>query len=256
MNLNIQMNNTKRFSGRVEYYIKYRPGYPEEILDFFKSNLNFNSNHIIADIGSGTGILSKLFLDDGNKVFGIEPNREMREAAESLLKNYHGFVSVNGSAEKTGLKSSSINFVTAGQSFHWFDIKKSKKEFLRILRQGGLVILIWNSRKIDSDGFLTAHEDLLNKFAIDYKKVNHKNLDDNIFKKFFSDYEVIHFNNYQKFNFDGLKGRLLSSSYIPLPGFRNYGSMMKELKSIFEKYNSNGFITFKYDTEVYYGSLS
>ncbi len=255
MNSSFEQDPKERFSGRVENYIKYRPDYPLAVVEYLREKFNLNSNHIIADIGSGTGILSKLFLDNGNKVLGVEPNRSMRGAAENILKDYPSFISVDGSAENTGLESSTINFVTAGQAFHWFNLQKAKNEFLRILKPNGIVILIWNSRKTNSGGFLNAYEDLLISCADDYSKVNHKNIDDEILKEFFSDYGVRRFNNYQKFNFDGLKGRLLSSSYAPLPGNSKYEFMMKELQNIFEKYNSDNQVTIGYDTEVYYGHI-
>jgi SAM-dependent methyltransferase len=249
-------NPTTRFSNRVQYYIKYRPQYPKEILDFLKKELKLSIRHAIADIGSGTGFLSGLFLQNGSVVYGVEPNQEMREAAEKLLKQYPSFKSIEGSAEFTNLQPQSIDFITAGQAFHWFDIEKSKKEFNRILKPNGWVILIWNERT-DRTPFLKAYEILLKTFAIDYQKVDHRKVDDGVLTQFFgsTNYKLKKFKNKQQFDYKGLKGRLLSSSYAPMEGHSNHRAMVDELGKIFKTFQENGQVTFEYDTKVYYGKL-
>ncbi|MFX1268184.1 MAG: class I SAM-dependent methyltransferase, partial [Promethearchaeota archaeon] len=159
----------KRFSSRVENYIKFRPNYPSEIIKFLKEKKILIKDSIIADIGSGTGILSEIFLKNGNVVYGIEPNADMRNAAEKLLENYSDFITVDGSAESTNLKGKSIDIITVGQAFHWFDIKQTQKEFRRILKEGGYVILIWNNRKKSDSGFSTEYEKFITKYGKDYK---------------------------------------------------------------------------------------
>ena len=176
---------TERFSNRAKFYDQYRPGYPEEIIELLKSECDLSPSSVIADIGSGTGILSRLFLRNGNIVFGVEPNREMREVAEELLREYQNFRSINGNAEATDLRGKSVELVTAGQAFHWFHIEKAKEEFSRILKPGGRVVLIWNDRRTDSTPFLQAYEGLLTKFGTDYKKVDFKNFDTGAFSQFF-----------------------------------------------------------------------
>ena len=131
------IDSTKRFSSRVENYIKYRPGYPPDMLDLLKKKCGLPDASVIADIGSGTGILTELFLRNGNPVFGVEPNREMREAAERLLGKHPNFTSISGTAESTTLKNQSVGFITASQAFHWFDRERARREFLRILKPGG-----------------------------------------------------------------------------------------------------------------------
>ena len=161
---------TRRFSSRVDNYIKYRPGYPSAVIDTLASECGLTEQLIVADVGSGTGILSELFLKHGNPVFGVEPNREMREAGERRLKQYPNFTSVNGTAEATTLPDRSMDFITAGQAFHWFDRIQTRKEFTRILKGGGWVALIWNDRHIDTSPFLCAYEDLLRQYGIDYAR--------------------------------------------------------------------------------------
>jgi SAM-dependent methyltransferase len=249
-------NPTTRFSDRVEYYIKYRPKYPKEILDFLKKELNLSIRHIIADIGSGTGFLSKMFLQNGNEVYGVEPNKEMRQAAEKLLSHYPNFKSIDGSAEFTSLDSGIIDFITAAQAFHWFDIDVSRSEFKRILKPKGWIVIIWNER-VETTQFLKAYEVLLKTFSVDYQKVDHRNVDDKVLTHFFGskNYKFKTFKNEQQFNFEGLKGRLLSSSYAPLEGHPNYEPMINELEKIFRIFKEEGKVIFKYDTKMYYGKL-
>lgn len=249
-------DSTKRFSDRVENYVKYRPHYPKEIIPFLIEHIGLSDEKIIADIGSGTGISTELFLENGNKVYGIEPNKEMREAAEKYLVQFKYFISVGGTAEETLLENDSMDVVICGQAFHWFDVQKAKQEFKRILKENGYVILLWNSRKIDTSDFLIAYEKLLLKFGTDYEKVVHKTLesgDDKTIEWFFAPHKsyVHSFKNMQVFDFEGLKGRLLSSSYAPIDNTE----MLDELKNIFDEYNKNGSVEFEYETKVYWGKM-
>ena len=251
------ISNTERFSNRVENYIKYRPGYPKEFIDYLYKNVGFSKQSIIADIGSGTGILSALLLERGSRVVGVEPNREMRKAAEVLLEEYTKFVSIDGTAENTGLTDRSADFVICAQAFHWFDRDACKKEFQRILKPEGRVVLAWNKRKVEETGFSAEYEELVRTYANDYSKVNHNLITEAefriLFKKGF--FIKVFFSNEQLFDFEGLKGRLLSSSYSPMPGERNYEILMIEMKKLFDKYEVNGSVTFEYETEGYIGEV-
>jgi SAM-dependent methyltransferase len=247
-----------RFSNRVDNYIKYRPDYPAEIITFLKEQGFLNVHSLIADIGSGTGISSELFLKEGNTVYGIEPNKEMREAAERLLKGYNSFISVDATAEHTSLEENSIDLIIAGQAFHWFDKKKCKTEFKRILKQDGIVVLMWNDRRTDSTQFLRSYEEFIKLYATDYLEVNHKNIDENIFNDFFGkgNYKMRSFDNFQYFDLEGLKGRILSSSYMPAEGEKDFDGMMAVLKNIFDAFQKNGKVTIEYDSKIYYGKLN
>ncbi|CAN5156931.1 class I SAM-dependent methyltransferase [soil metagenome] len=251
------MNTTERFSNRVENYVKYRPGYPAELFDNLRDAGIWNENYIIADIGSGTGISAKIFLEKGNEVFGIEPNKEMRLAGENFLSDQKKFHSIDGTAENTTLENNSVDLIIAGQAFHWFDVEKSKKEFHRILKPGGYVVLIWNDRRTDSTDFLCSYEDLLKMFGTDYLKVNHKHTDDKIFDSFFGKgkWKTFSIFNFQDFDFAGLKGRLFSSSYVPAEDHADSNFMVNVLKKIFTRYQENGLVRFEYDTKVFYGQL-
>ena len=250
------MNSVNRFSGRVENYAKYRPGYPPGLLEILKSDCGLTEESVIGDVGSGTGLLSEIFLKNGNAVFGIEPNELMRATAEGLLKAFTTFRSVSGTAENTTLPDSSIDFITAGQAFHWFDQAVAKREFARILKPNGWVVLVWNARRLDATPCLRDYEGLLLRYSPDYPVVRHENVDDGI-AGFFAPQPMkfLSLENVQRFDFESLKGRLCSSSYAPEPGNPNFEQMLKDLWDIFNAHNENGVVNFEYDTRVYYGQL-
>jgi SAM-dependent methyltransferase len=254
---------TQRFSSRVENYVKYRPRYPKAVINLLEQECRMTSASIIADIGSGTGFLTELFLENGNPVLGVEPNLEMRTAAESLLRKYPAFQSVSATAESTTLSAQSVDFITAGQSFHWFQPEATRKEFVRILRPGGWVVLAWNDWKTTASQttaspFLQVYEALLIRYGTDYQSVSHKRLDEEMIGFFFGagGFRQASFPNAQVFDFEGLKGRLLSSSYSPESGHPNHIPMLEELTSIFNRHQSNGKVTLDGDTAVFYGHLS
>ncbi|MFY9310989.1 MAG: class I SAM-dependent methyltransferase [Bacteroidia bacterium] len=252
------MNTLNRFSDRVENYIKFRPDYPIEIIGYLKQLNILTQQSVAADIGSGTGISAQPLLNNGNTVYGIEPNQEMRLAAEKLLKGFKNFISINATAEDTKLNNNSIDLIVVGQAFHWFDKEKCKAEFKRILKAGGAVILMWNDRRTDSTPFLREYEDFLLRFATDYSQVNHKNIDEKVFNNFFGEnnYSLKSFNNYQHLDFEGLKGRVLSSSYMPNEGHPNYIPMIEALDELFSQFEKDNYVTLEYDTTVYYGKLN
>ena len=246
-------NTVERFSNRVENYVKYRPDYPPQILNVFRDEMNLDKNSVIADIGSGTGISSKLFLENGNKVYGVEPNAAMRGAAEKFLREFENFTSVEGTAENTTLEENSVDLVVAAQAFHWFDNDDSRREFKRILKNGGFAALIWNERQLDTNEFLKEYEKILIEYGTDYEKVRHDNINRENLAKFFQA-EFRHFTtkNIQTLDFDGLKGRLLSSSYMPTEENPRYQEMVLNLERLFEKYHEQGRIQLLYHTNIFY----
>ena len=248
--------SVERFSTRVANYVRYRPGYPSAIIDLLKAECGLTSNSLIADIGSGTGKLSELFLDNGNVVFGVEPNAAMRAAAEKIFEVYSGFRSVDGTAESTNMISASVDFITAGQAFHWFDAPRAKAEARRILKPGGWAVLVWNERQVDTTPFLRDYEQFLLQYGTDYPVVRHENALAAIADFFAPEKATLKsYPNSQVFDFEGLKGRLLSTSYIPEPGYPNFESMLRDLGDLFEEYENNGRISLDYETRVYFGHL-
>lgn len=246
-----------RFSNRVDNYAKYRPGYPAGVIEILKADCGLTSTSIIADVGSGTGILSELFLQNGNRVFGIEPNAPMRQASERLTQEFPNFVSLDATAEATTLADASVDFVTAAQAFHWFDRDKARTEFARILRPDGWVVLIWNERRLNSTAFLRDYENLLLRYGTDYEKVRHENVAGKI-AQFFAPgtFQLKTLENAQHFDCESLAGRTRSASYTPEPDSQNFAPMFAQLEALFNAHQSGGKVAFEYDTTVYYGRLS
>ncbi len=247
---------TERFSNRVENYVKYRPSYPTEAIDTLILNCRIDKNSLIADIGSGTGIFTALLINAGLRVFAVEPNNEMRLAAEDRFNGNKLFESISGTAENTGLDARSIDLITAAQSFHWFDLDICRQEFRRILKPDGFSALIWNQRKTDSP-FQNAYDRLLEKYVPEYGSANHRNIDDTVIRKFFGNdsFKLFIFYNVQRFDFEGLAGRMLSSSYTPTPDNPRYGSLMAGLKALFEMHSQDNHVMFEYETRLFIGKL-
>lgn len=247
---------TARFSDRVDNYVRYRPGYPPALLDLLRTECKLTSDSIIADIASGTGLLTRMFLENGNRVFGVEPNTKMREAGERLLRTFANFTSVAATAEATTLPANSVDFVTAAQAAHWFDRDKARHEFVRVLKTGGWCVLIWNERRTDSTPFLRAYEQMILTYGTDYREVRHERTTDTI-DSFFarSRFASRVFEMRQEFDYPALAGRLLSSSYAPQEGHPNYAPMLEALRAIFEEFNANRRVRFEYNTRVYFGQL-
>lgn len=248
----MEQDSTKRFSNRVGNYVRYRPGYPAQVLDLLRDECGLTETAVIADIGSGTGILSELFLKNGNTVYGVEPNDEMRAAAEKSFDDYTKFTSVNGRAEATTLPDACADFVTAGQAFHWFDPVLARAELRRILKPEGWVVLIWNTRDEQSP-FMAAFEALIKQYTAHYQEVKQSSSHEKIPRFFGGEPAIEEFPNEQNFDFDGLVGRSLSSSYAPLAGHPNHALLVEGLQQLFDTYAVNGRIHFQYQTRVYYG---
>ena len=247
---------TKRFSNRVENYLKYRPRYPPEILPLLKKDCSLTRHALIADIGSGTGFLAELFLQNGNRVLGVEPNAEMRAAGEQSLAQYESFTSVEATAENTTLPDCSVDFVTSGQAFHWFDREQARPEFARILKTNGWVVIVWNGYNPERTPLIRGYHEVLLRYGTDYRDVR-REIEEAHVEKFFAPgrYKIARFDFRQVFDFEGFKGRLLSASYAPQPGEPNYEPMLNELREVFESNQREGTVAFDYDTEVYYGQL-
>jgi ubiquinone/menaquinone biosynthesis C-methylase UbiE len=247
----------QRFSNRVADYTRYRPSYPKALIDLLTKECGLRNDHAIADIGSGTGLLSKLFLDHGNHVHGVEPNAEMRAGGEEFLHGYAKFTSISGSAEATTLASASVDFVTVGQAFHWFDVSVAQCEFRRILKPNGWAVVVWQDRRMEETPFAQEYEAILVRFGIDYKSVKDSYPETETMRKFFDagTFQARDLPNHQDFDWEGLGGRLRSSSYAPTEGHLNYSPMMAELRRIFDKYQQNGSVRMEYFARVYFGKL-
>lgn len=246
----------QRFSNRVADYRRYRPGYPSAVIDLLRSECGLRPEDVVADIGSGTGFLSELFLKIGNRVFGVEPNDEMRQAGEEYLSQFAEFTSVKGSAEATTLKNASVDFVTAGQAFHWFEPKKTRAEFWRILRPRGWVVAVWNFRE-KATPFGKAYEDILVKYGTDYTRVRESYPEGHDMHGFFLGGEFVERSlpGIRLLNWDELAGLLRSASYMPQEGHLNFAPMMATLRELFDANQESGSVRMDYTTYIYYGRL-
>jgi SAM-dependent methyltransferase len=236
-------------------YARFRPSYPQQIIETLEHHCGLTRDSIVADIASGTGIFTKLLLEHGNRVFGVEPNVEMRAAGEGFLAAYPNFSSVTGTAEATTLEARSVDFVTAAQAGHWFDRQKSRGEFARILKPGGWAVLVWNERKADSTPFLREYEELLLRYGTDYNEVRHEHT---VVGEFFDPlpFQERTFDLQQVFDYAGVEGRLMSSSYAPGPAHPNHAPMLRELREIFDRHQQDGKVSIEYTTRMFYGRLA
>lgn len=221
-----------------------------------KENCGLQEHHLVADVASGTGIWTRILLENGNRVFGVEPNAEMRQAGERFLADFPQFTSVVGTAEATSLANACVDFVTAAQAAHWFDRARARREFARILRPYGWLILLWNERITDSNAFLRDYEQLLLTHGTDYADVRHERTTDAV-NEFFdpAPCQQYVFEIRQEFDYAGLEGRLLSSSYAPGPGHSKHEPMLRNLKKLFAEHAVQGRVGFDYKTRVFAGQL-
>lgn len=250
-----KLNPTTRFSNTVEHYAKYRPAYPVAVINLLKKEGQLKPGAIVADIGSGTGIFTKLLLDHQYKVLSIEPNAQMREKAEQRLADYANFMSINATAEETGLSSHSVDSITAATAFHWFDKEKVKKEFNRILKPGGLCMLIWIVRVLEASPLMAQFEELLNQYGVDYTEVHPNKIYEEEIQKFFAPISIhfAEFGHQQKLDKNSFLGHLLSISSTPKSGQPNYEAMMQTASNLFEAHQKEGSVEFIYSTKCYYG---
>jgi SAM-dependent methyltransferase len=240
---------TRRFSVRVGAYERYRPSYPAAVAALAERECGLRAGQAVADIGCGTGLLARLFLERGCHVFGVEPNPEMRDAGRRALAESAQFQAIDGRAESTTLATSSVDFVIAGQAAHWFDADPARAEFARILKPGGWLMLVWNERKREP-GFMSDYEALIARHAPEQSRIDEKRI-----SRLFGGrgWRMARLDNWQTLDAEGLRGRVASSSYTPLPGTGEFAALMEEVDALFARHRRDGWVKVEYSTEVYYG---
>ena len=246
---------TKRFTGRASFYSTSRPSYPRRFLDILRSEIDFDETYTVADIGSGTGLLSQLFLENGNHVLAVEPNDEMRGFAEKSLHRFTRFLSVRGTAENTGIENASVDLVVVGQALHWFDCEASSREFARILKTNGHVCIVYNDRNTE-ESFMREYDLILRKYARNRASV--PTIDDAYLSKFFKNgkYSKFLLPNEQLLDLEGLLGRMTSASYMPSPSDVDQFALLREdVTRLFKAYEKRGMVRMLYDTTVLLGKI-
>lgn len=251
------IDSRERFSDRVADYVRFRPGYPPGLVTTLLEGGVDPASLRAADIGSGTGIFTRLLLERGVTVTGVEPNANMRAAAESWLQPFEKFTSLGGTAENTGLEKAGFDLVTAAQAFHWFHNMRTRAEFARILKPEGRLALIWNRRRL-SDPLQRSYDALLRELAPEYGKVNHLTLDDDEIGQFFATgkMSLSCFDNRQQLDFEGLLGRLRSASYCPPEDSSEYLALVAKLEQLFTRHAIDGVVRFAYDSHLYIGPVA
>jgi len=251
------LHPTVRFSGRAQAYAKGRPGYPAQIPERLARELGLTQGAVIADLGSGTGLSSSVFLQAGFEVIGVEPNAAMRAQAEQALAGVPGFRSVAGSADATTLDDASVDCVIAAQAFHWFDLAATRAEALRILRRPPRAALIWNVRREQDDEFARGYEQLLLRFGGEYPQIRERHTDEDSIGAFFggAHWRRLVFENRTELDFDLLTARVNSTSYLPAPHQSAYLPMMQALRQLFDATEHDGRVLMQYDARVYLGVI-
>lgn len=248
------MNNTTRFDGKGSIYAKARPKYATELLEYLKNTLHIPADSVFADIGSGTGIFTEQLLGCGYNVYAVEPNSDMRGKAEEKLSGYDTFHSVNGADSNTTLPDNSVDFITVAQAFHWFDEKAFKKECLRILRPGGKVMIIYNSRDMQAECTKA-----LAKLRFEYNPDFHgfsNGISDTACRAFFDNTcDVLKWDNSLTYDRGGYTDRLLSSSYSLKEGDLRYHEYLRAIDDMFDRFSVNGNITVPTNTVLYVGKI-
>lgn len=253
-----ELHPTARFSDRVDDYMRFRPDYPPALLDWLQREFGVDADWRVADVGAGTGISSRMFLDAGYRVTAVEPNAPMRAAAEQWLQACGRFDAVDGTADATTLPQASVDLVSVAQAFHWFDEESARREFARILSPRGLVAVWWNSRRLTGTPFLEGYEDLLQAFGTDYARVAERYADDARMHAWFGAgfRGAASFPHSQRLDFDALRGRLMSSSYAPKPADPRHQPMLHALRDLFDSSAEHGTVSFDYDTRIFAGHLA
>lgn len=250
------MQPTERFTSRAAQYARYRPDYPAEALTVLELRCDLARGTRVAELGSGTGILTRHLLERGAEVFAVEPNAAMRAAAEAALQGMAGFHSVSGAAEATTLPQDSVELLVAAQAFHWFDVAAARTEALRIMRPGGSAALLWNERVRHADAFMDEYEALLRRHAPDYDAITRSRADPEAMRRFLGGHmEEICFPNAQLLDLAALEGRLQSATYAPEPGSPHFAPLKQGLRKLFERHAHEGRVRYPYETRVYFGRL-
>lgn len=250
------MENTKKFSGKAENYSSGRPAYADGLIDMLYETQGFSPRSVIADIGCGTGIFTKQLVERGSLVYGVEPNDDMRRAAVENLAGYENFRPLGGTAEHTTLEENSVDFITAAQAFHWFDLPSFRTECRKILRPDGKVFLIWNMRDGDAEiNRLCA--DIFAEYCPDFKGFSGgiEREDRRISAFFGGNSRTAAFDHPLVYDREKFIRRSLSASYSLTESDGRFAQYLQRLYALFDRKSRNGVLTIPNQTTVYFGKI-
>lgn len=248
---------TERFSGRVEAYRRYRSPYPREIIPLLQERCGLTRHSTVADIGAGTGMLAEVFLENGNRVFAVEPNADMRVACEELVASYPQLTCIDGTAEETGLPTHSVDFVTVGRALHWFDQEKCRPEFARILREGGWVVLAGQGPHEQTEPVIRDFRTILKEHSIDFERLKHRYDIEAAVRRLFAggDFQQAEFAATEEMTYEDLEGFMLSLSVTPQPDHPGFPAMQRALREYFTRHQSGGKLRMPMTSRIHFGHL-
>ncbi|WP_263384001.1 class I SAM-dependent methyltransferase [Granulicella arctica] len=239
--------HAERFTGRVEEYERYRLRYSLAVLTLLRERCGLRERDVVADVGAGTGMLSELFLENGNAVVAVEPNAAMRVVCERLREKYPRLTVVDASAEVTSLGDASVDFVTAGRAFHWFDPALALPEFRRVLRSRGWLVLVANGRSVGDSEQALEYERILAEEDVDQKDVASRYKMHDVAAALFAEGSLIQeqLHGEQRLTLEEFLGQTQSYSSVPLPGDAKYEGMQRALREHFARWQREGVLTIR-----------
>ena len=242
------------FSSKVADYAASRPDYPTALFDTLRAYCPPGPEVTVADIGAGTGLLTRGLLKVGYRVVAVEPNPTMRAAAESELGRIDGYRSVEGSAESIPLKAAAGDLVTAAQAFHWFDVDRAREEFLRVLTPLGQVALVSNDRVL-ADPLNAALDELSSEFGGAKRAAMLAHEDRSEVPRFFgsatpSEYFWPH---EQSLGEEAMLSLVFSRSYIPDRNTRDGDQLAERVRALFSRFAESGRVVVRYRTVAIIG---
>lgn len=255
---------TERFSNRAAAYARARPSYPSATMALLRDHHGLRPDAVVADVGAGTGIFTRLLLDAGARVFAVEPNADMRREAERAFHGEPRFTAVDARAEATTLESRSVDLLVAAQAFHWFDVEMARIEHARILRPGAHAALIWNDRDLAGNAFLRDYERILTEHCPGYPVLQGKADTPEKFDAYFGkgSWTKHGVPNSQRLDREGLVERVMSSSYAPSAGSDGHAALVAALEAAFDRHHrtdpsaEDGVVVIPYTTTVIGGRLT
>jgi len=250
------MDHHSKFSSKAEIYAKYRWDYDPKAIASLCQIAGINHNSVVADIGSGTGMLTAHFVNNVSKIYAIEPNAEMRAIALKNLAQYPAFVSIDALADSTTLPDNSVDLIVVGRAIHWFNAETTKPEFLRILKPNGWLA---TCRVTHEDLELLEALKILRKTESGWNVAQDKSkiLENNDLESYYfnNNYQTIKQHSVIQEDWQQFLGRMLSHSPAPNSNNPLFPKFEAAAKKIFQSYSKAGILEIKIATEIKLGKI-